>query len=94
VCTARKPACPKCIIDDLCEYPHKTPASQLRKSDAPVAHEGAPPAIASRIEKALKRKAKGQLGGKSGAAGAKRATARGATKRPTASRRRKTSARS
>jgi adenine-specific DNA glycosylase len=64
VCTARKPACPKCIINDLCEYPDKTPASQLRKSDAPVAHEGAPPAIASRIEKALKRKAKGRLGGK------------------------------
>jgi endonuclease-3 len=26
VCTARKPACPKCIIKDLCEYPHKTKA--------------------------------------------------------------------
>jgi len=25
VCTARLPACPKCIIRDLCEYPHKTP---------------------------------------------------------------------
>ena len=25
VCTARKPACPKCIIEDLCEYRHKTP---------------------------------------------------------------------
>ncbi|HVC30424.1 MAG TPA: endonuclease III [Steroidobacteraceae bacterium] len=24
VCTARAPACPKCIIRDLCEYPHKT----------------------------------------------------------------------
>ncbi len=24
VCIARKPACPKCIIRDLCEYPHKT----------------------------------------------------------------------
>jgi endonuclease III len=24
VCTARKPACPTCIIKDLCEYPHKT----------------------------------------------------------------------
>jgi endonuclease-3 len=24
VCTARSPACPKCIIRDLCEYPHKT----------------------------------------------------------------------
>ena len=24
VCTARTPACPKCIINDLCEYPEKT----------------------------------------------------------------------
>jgi endonuclease III len=24
VCTARKPACPTCIIQDLCEYKHKT----------------------------------------------------------------------
>jgi endonuclease-3 len=38
VCTARVPACPKCIIKDLCEYPHKTPPKQLRKSDAPIAH--------------------------------------------------------
>jgi endonuclease III len=26
VCTARTPQCPGCIIRDLCEYPHKTPA--------------------------------------------------------------------
>jgi endonuclease-3 len=26
VCTARAPACPRCIIRDLCEYPDKTPA--------------------------------------------------------------------
>jgi endonuclease-3 len=25
VCTARRPACPTCIIADLCEYRHKTP---------------------------------------------------------------------
>ncbi len=24
VCTARAPACPRCILRDLCEYPHKT----------------------------------------------------------------------
>jgi endonuclease-3 len=24
VCTARKPACPRCLINDLCEYPMKT----------------------------------------------------------------------
>jgi endonuclease-3 len=27
VCTARSPKCPTCIIRDLCEYPHKTPAA-------------------------------------------------------------------
>jgi len=26
VCKARRPACPECIIADLCEYRHKTPA--------------------------------------------------------------------
>ncbi|MEJ5210661.1 MAG: endonuclease III [Burkholderiales bacterium] len=26
VCTARKPKCPECLIRDLCEYRHKTPA--------------------------------------------------------------------
>jgi endonuclease-3 len=26
VCTARRPACPTCIIADLCDYRHKTPA--------------------------------------------------------------------
>lgn len=25
VCTARQPACPRCLIKDLCEFPHKTP---------------------------------------------------------------------
>ena len=34
VCTARAPACPKCIIRDLCEYPHKTPAPAPRPSAA------------------------------------------------------------
>lgn len=38
VCTARLPACPRCIIADLCEYPHKTKARALAGSDAPVAH--------------------------------------------------------
>jgi endonuclease-3 len=31
ICTARKPACPTCIIRDLCEYRHKTPAKPARK---------------------------------------------------------------
>lgn len=26
VCVARKPKCPSCLIRDLCEFPHKTPA--------------------------------------------------------------------
>lgn len=39
VCTARLPACPRCIIADLCEYPNKTPPLDLPKSDAPVAHK-------------------------------------------------------
>jgi len=30
VCTARAPACPSCIIRDLCEYPHKRPARAPR----------------------------------------------------------------
>jgi endonuclease-3 len=34
VCLARVPACPRCIIADLCEYPHKTPpASRKSRSD-------------------------------------------------------------
>jgi endonuclease III len=37
VCIARLPACPKCIIRDLCEYEPKTPEKDLTKSEAPVA---------------------------------------------------------
>jgi endonuclease-3 len=42
VCVARTPACPKCIIADLCEYPEKTPAKKLEKSDAPVVRRVGP----------------------------------------------------
>jgi endonuclease III len=42
VCVARTPACPKCIIADLCEYPDKTPPKDLKKSDAPVARRVGP----------------------------------------------------
>ena len=42
VCTARLPACPKCIIADICEYPDKTPPRELPASDAPVAHQARP----------------------------------------------------
>lgn len=38
VCVARVPACPKCIIADLCEYPDKTAPKELPTSEAPVAH--------------------------------------------------------
>jgi endonuclease-3 len=37
VCTARKPACPRCVIEDLCEYSLKTPPRALASSDAPAA---------------------------------------------------------
>ena len=62
VCTARKPACPKCIINDLCEYPDKTLDRELAASAAP--HNRTPPAIASRIATALQAKAAGKLGAK------------------------------
>jgi endonuclease III len=39
VCVARVPACPKCIVKDLCEYPDKTPAPALKLSDAPIARQ-------------------------------------------------------
>ena len=32
VCTARTPHCPQCIIRDLCEYRHKTPARARRRA--------------------------------------------------------------
>jgi len=34
VCTARSPSCPTCIIRDLCEYSHKTPARAQRAKAA------------------------------------------------------------
>jgi len=34
VCTARKPACPKCILADLCEYKHKTPPAKTARASA------------------------------------------------------------
>jgi len=37
VCVARLPACPRCILADLCEYPHKTPPLDLPKSKSPIA---------------------------------------------------------
>jgi endonuclease-3 len=40
VCTARTPACPTCLIRDLCEYPHKT---------APKPARGKPKGVAAAI---------------------------------------------
>jgi len=34
VCTARAPACPRCIIAKLCEYEHKTPARPPKRAAA------------------------------------------------------------
>jgi endonuclease-3 len=42
VCVARLPACPKCIIADLCEYPSKTPPKKLGESHAPVVRKVGP----------------------------------------------------
>jgi endonuclease-3 len=66
VCVARRPACPKCIIRDLCEYPDKTPEKDLSKSDAPVVRRVGP-----RPKPRLK-----QAKVKAAAAGAKRSSGR------------------
>lgn len=42
-CIARKPKCPECLIHDLCEYKHKTPAEPAQKaaprSKTPIAEK-------------------------------------------------------
>jgi len=45
VCTARAPKCPACIIRDLCEYKHKTPAAAKAR-------------LASSVGKAIRRAAR------------------------------------
>src|SRR5262245_6482161 len=60
VCIARLPACPKCIIRDLCEYEPKTPDKDLPKSDAPVARNAV---------RAAKEQAKAELKRAGGASG-------------------------
>jgi endonuclease-3 len=37
VCTARAPACPTCLIRDLCEYRHKTKAKAAPAKRSPIA---------------------------------------------------------
>jgi endonuclease-3 len=49
VCVARVPACPKCIIADLCEYPNKTPPKKLGKSEAPVVRKVGPRPPAAQV---------------------------------------------
>jgi endonuclease-3 len=39
VCTARAPACPTCLIRDLCEYRHKTPAKPVRAKGRSVSQQ-------------------------------------------------------
>jgi endonuclease III len=87
VCVARTPACPKCIIADLCEYPNKTPPKDLAKSDAPVVRrvgprpkgaDGAQAAATGATTRSRRPRATGAAG-----AGAPKATGRtsaGATK--------------
>ena len=68
VCIARLPACPKCIIRDLCEYEPKTPEKDLAKSEAPVARNAV---------RAAKEAAKEAAKAKGGASGAKSGSAKG-----------------
>jgi endonuclease-3 len=48
VCVARVPACPKCIIRDLCEYPDKT---QPIKKPHPMEGSGKSPATRKRARR-------------------------------------------
>ncbi|MEO7558332.1 MAG: endonuclease III [Gammaproteobacteria bacterium] len=43
-CTARKPHCPACIINDLCEYTHKTPDKLNGRGDREQARQSGTPA--------------------------------------------------
>jgi endonuclease-3 len=47
VCTARAPACPTCLIRDLCEYKHKTKAKPVAKTRG---------GIGEQVRKAARRK--------------------------------------
>jgi len=74
VCIARLPACPKCIIRDLCEYEPKTPEKDLSKSDAPVARN-----VVREAKEAAKAKARA-AGATGAAAKAAAAAAKAASK--------------
>ena len=51
VCTARAPACPKCSIADLCEYPHKSQphAGKERRPRGSLPRPQRPPARAGSV---------------------------------------------
>lgn len=53
VCTARRPDCPHCVIEDLCEYPDKTPPAKT--STPPKAGTGRT-GIAAAIRSAEKKR--------------------------------------
>jgi endonuclease-3 len=72
VCTARLPACPKCLISDLCEFKDKTPPQKITKSDAP---------IAQRIAAVARKAADKAAAGKAAAAASKTAARLRAAKR-------------
>jgi endonuclease III len=81
VCVARLPACPKCIIADLCEYPDKTPAKKLEKSDAPVVRKVGPrPHTETRVPGEGEPTSRSRAGG--GTAAAKSSTSPGGAKGP------------
>jgi len=63
VCLARTPACPKCIISDLCEYPLKTPAEPAAKTSIKAAARaaGKPASKAKATARKRKRAALGRL---------------------------------
>jgi endonuclease-3 len=66
VCLARKPKCPQCLIADLCEYPHKTPAQPTPQTPSTSARPAARPraprrgSLAAAIGRAAARKAPAQ----------------------------------
>ena len=61
VCTARRPACPDCIIADLCEYKDKTPPKKLHKSGAAAARRVGPrPSEPSALRPSPRTRAKGK----------------------------------
>lgn len=70
VCLARKPKCPQCLIADLCEYPHKTPAQPTPQT---------PPAPTRQAARSRAPRPRGGLAAAIGRAAAREAPGRPAT---------------